>query len=272
MKKIARKIVLPFFALLAGGLSQIVFSADSGTQNLTAAIHATDYFQITCSKSDNVSIGDTDHLNFQIFEASDTTPQAPQVLNLTLTKATLTASTSGIAANTSNYASLKGGNGAYKLSIDTVGTNLTLKKPQTYSLQYQCLNASGGQTTGSSTLAKQNTPSPVKTLVNKGTVKYLINCAKNTDNLKVTLSNKTTVAATGSTVTSTGTLSAQVISGNIAKNTIGSNLNVQNGNRVYEVLVSSPTNEIKNYNFNYSCLNANNVETKTSSLTVLQNQ
>jgi hypothetical protein len=63
-----------------------------------------------------------------------------------------------------------------------------------------------------------------------------------------------------------------VIKGANAQNTIGDVLDVQEGNGDYSVMVNSPINAAKNYRFQYSCLNASNVETKTSLIQILQDQ
>ena len=286
MKKIAQKIVL---SLVAFGAGQGVFALDSGTQNLSSTVGATDYFKITCAKSDNCAIGDTDHLNFKLIEnsasnstsTSTTTPVLPQILNVTLTKLKLNATASSIAAGTNKNVVLKGGNGSYTLSLDTFGTNLTLKTAQTYTIQYQCLNTAGKATTGSSTLAKSGITSISKTLANGKTVKYSINCAKDktngdTDTLKVTVTNKTSTIKTTAIAPvaseSSGNLTAQVVKGGTALNTIGDVLDVQVGNGDYAVMVNSPVSKAQTYSFQYSCLNKNNVETKTSPFQILQNQ
>ncbi len=287
MKKIVQKTVL--LLVVFGGVEQGVFALNSGAQNLSNTVGATDYFKITCAKSDNGAVGDTDHLNFKLIEnnAGDgtsptTTTVPPQVLNATLTKLKLSATASSIMAETSKDVILKGGNGAYTLSLDTFGTNLTLKTAQTYTIQYQCLNTAGKATVGTSTLAKSGVASISKTLANGKTAKYAINCAKdktngNTDTLKVTVTNKTAAIKNTATVapvmsTSTGNLTAQVIKGGTALNTIGDVLDVQVGNGDYAVMVNSPVSKAQTYSFQYSCLNKNNVETKTSPFQILQNQ
>ena len=276
MKKIAQKTLLSLLALSA---FESASALDSGAQSLTTTIGATDYFKITCA-------GDADHLNFKLFEggvtaASILIPESPailpQVLNATLTKLKLTTTTSAIAAGTNKDVTLKGGNGAYTLTLDTFGTNLTLKTAQTYSVQYQCLNAAKIVTTGSSTLVKLGIESATKTLANNKTAKYAINCTGKTDSLKVKIINKTTVAKLTTAIVpvgsvSSGNLTAQVIKGANAQNTIGDVLDVQEGNGDYSVMVNSPINAAKTYSFQYSCLNTKNVEAKTSPFQILQNQ
>ena len=287
MKKITQNLVWSFL-ILGSSLPQVVFGLDSDTQTLTANTGAIDFFEITCTKSNDISIGDTDHLNFKLIDnnASTQAPTqslvAPQLLNATLTKSKLNPTITNISASTNNVFSLKGGNGAYTLGIDTLGTNLSIKTVQNYTIQYQCLNATGQATTGSSTLTKQNIPSKTKTLANGKTAKYIINCAKNatsgnTDSVKVTLFNNTfaqpvTLPPSNTDVASTGTLAAQVISGNKAKNTIGANIDLQSGNGIYNVMVNSPTNAAKSYHFEYSCLNSANMPTQTSPLKTLQDK
>jgi len=272
MKKIAHKTLLSLLVLSA---FESASALDSGAQNLTATIGATDYFKITCA-------GGTDHLNFKLFENGVTVspvliPELPQILNATLTKLKLTATTSAIAAGTNKDVTLKGGNGVYTLTLDTFGTNLTLKTAQTYSIQYQCLNAAKTVTAGSSTLVKLGVESTTKSLANNKTAKYAINCAGKTDSLKVKITNKTAAVKLITPVipavsVSSGNLTAQVIKSANAQNTIGDVLDVQEGNGDYSVMVNSPINAAKNYSFQYSCLNTKNVEAKTSPFQILQNQ
>ncbi len=289
MKKITQNLAWSFL-ILGGTLPQIVFGLDSDVQTLAANTGDVDFFEITCTKSNDKTIGDTDHLNFKLIEnngsaqtqtLNQSVPQ-PQLFNATLTRLKLNSKIANITASTNNTLSLKGGNGAYTLGIDTLGTNSTIKTVQNYTIQYQCLNATGQATNGSSTLTKQNIPSTNKTLANGKTAKYVINCAKNaksgnTDSLKVTLFNKTfaqpiAVPPSNTEVSSTGTLAAQVIGGIKVKNTVGANIDLQNGNGIYNVMVNSPTNAAKSYHFEYSCLNSANIPTQTSPLKKLQDK
>lgn len=283
MKKLTQKTLLCLIALSA---IQNVFGLDSGTQNLTSKEGATDYFKINCT-------GDTDHLNFKLFEgdAKIATPAAVislppampvQLFNATLTKSKLTSTVSAIEAGISKEITLKGGNGAYALALDTFGTNLSVKTSQTYSVQYQCLSATKKITAGSSTLTKSNVESAKKTLANGKTVKYVINCAKDktngdTDSLVVKLINKTTpiksaISSEVSVAAPTGDLTAQVIKAATAKNTIGDSIDIQQGSGKYDVLVNSPTNKAMSYRFEYRCLNTKNVEAQTSPFQLLQDQ
>jgi hypothetical protein len=233
-------------------------------------------------------------LNFKLFEGEGKTetsnvvietpqPNPAQLFNAKLTKLKLTATVSTIEAGVSKEITLKGGNGAYTLLLDTFGTNLSVKTAQTYSVQYQCLNTKGKVTKGSSTLTKSGVESVKKTLVNNKTAKYSITCAKdvangNTDRLVVKLINKTTpikpvTPATTETASSaanlaapTGDLAAQVMRNASAKNTIGESIDIQEGSGKYDVLVNSPTNKALPYHFEYSCLNTKNVEMQTAPL------
>lgn len=276
MKKIAQNTLL---SLIAFAAIESAFALDSDTQNLTSKEGATDFFKITCE-------GDTDHLNFKLFEGEansvDTPPATPpQFFNAKLTKAKLTSTISEITAGATKEITLNGGNGAYTLALDTFGTNLSVTKSQTYSVQYQCLSATKKLTTGSSTLTKSGVESTKKTLANNKTAKYIINCAKdktngNTSSLVVKLINKTAVPKT--TVTElplaapSGNITAQVIKAATAKNTTGEPIDVQEGTGKYDVLVNSPTNKVLPYHFEYSCLNTKNVEAKTSPFQLLQDQ
>ena len=279
MKKITQKLVWSYFALISTTLPNIVFGFDSDTQTLAANSGAVDFFEVTCAKSNDSTIGDSDHLSFTLFENGGT-PPAPQRLNATLTKSKLNAKIKDVLAGTNQSVTLKGGgNGAYTVTIDTQGTNLSIKTLQNYQLKYQCLNINKQPTTGTSTLVKQNVLSNTKTLANNKTAKYAINCAKNkitgnTDSLEMSVINNTPAQQTSSSnaeVSSTGTLSAQILSKNKVKNTIGTSIDLQNGNGIYQVMVNSPTNEAKSYHFEYSCQNKTNFPTPTS-LTTLQDQ
>ncbi len=280
MKKIVQKTFLSLIVLSA---IESALALDSGTQNLTAIEGATDYFKINCA-------GDTDHLNFKLFEGEannsvvETPAIPPQLFNAKLTKLKLTSTVSAIEAGTEKDITLDGGNGAYTLTLDTFGTNLSVKTAQTYAVQYQCLNAKGNVTKGSSTLTKSGIESVKKTLANNKTAKYSITCAKdakngNTSSLVVKLINKTVIIqpATSSSAEATlaapsGNLTAQVIKAAMAKNTTGAAIDIQNGSGNYDVLVNSPTNKALPYHFEYSCLNTKNVEAKTSPFQLLQDQ
>jgi hypothetical protein len=267
-----KKIVL---SLLAFGVFESALALDSGAQTLTTVTGATDYFKINCA-------GETDHLNFKLLENAvaekpiEISEEAilPQVLNAKLSKLTASTSVSKIAAGTIKEMTLKAGNGAYSLSLDTVGTNLNLKNTQTYSVQYQCLNATNKVTTGAAIVTGS--------LNNGGTKSYTIKCSKgkitgDTSSLKIKITNKTAIiknksAALVIETPASGNLMAQVLKGVTALNTIGEVLNLQSGNGDYSVMVNSPVNAAKNYRFQYSCLNTNNIETKTSLIQILQDQ
>ncbi|MDD5229211.1 MAG: hypothetical protein PHN45_05515 [Methylococcales bacterium] len=286
MKKIAQKLALSLLA--CSTFEQSGWALDSGTQNLTTTVGATDYFKINCA-------GDTDHLNFKLLENATTAdpvetpdkpsvtigtvnpttgPILPQILNAKLSKLKLTTSASKIAAGTIKEISLSGGNGSYLLNLDTIGTNLNLKNSQIYSVQYQCLNTVNKVTTGSAIVTGS--------LSNGSTKSYTIKCSKSkttgdTSSLKIKITNKTAItkiksAAQVIETPASGNLMAQVLKGVTALNTIGEVLNLQGGNGDYSVMVNSPVNAAKNYRFQYSCLNTSNIETKTSLIQILQDQ
>lgn len=284
MKKIAQNTL---FSLLALGAVECALALDSGAQNLTTTVGATDYFKINCS-------GDTDHLNFKLLEnagaetpiVTDTKPDTnvatkpdtsiptevlPQLLNAKLTKGKLSASISKLVAGSSKEVSLKGGVGAYSLKIDTVGTNLNLKKSQTYTVAHECLDSDGK-------VLSKSSRTPNYTLANKRTRTLRISCLKKgSSSLNVKITNKTAVTKTKSAaqvveVASSGNLAAQVIKGANPLNTIGDVLDVKGGNGNYFVMINSPVNAAKNYRFEYSCLNASNKNAKTALIEVLQDQ
>lgn len=279
MAKIGQKTLLSLITFI---VVKGAFALDSGTQNLTDKIGATDYYSVNCSN-------DSEHLNFKLFENSATTtpieiPTIPsQLFNAKLTKSALTATVTEIIAGTSKEIKLKAGNGSYILMLDTFGTNLAIKTAQIYSVQYQCLNEKGKITKGSSTLTKLGIESTNKTLRNDKTAKYSITCSKdlingNTSSLIVKLTNKTKVSAPTNTqiptqpVAPSGNLTAQVIKGLTAKNTTGDAVDIFEGNGNYEIMVNSPINKALSYHFEYSCLNNKNVEATTSPFKLLQDQ
>lgn len=273
LKKIAQYTL---FSLLALDAVECAFALDSGTQKLTTTVGATDYFKINCS-------GDTDHLNFKLLENTQTsvvtdiksdttkpTEELPQFLNAKLTKGKLNTSISKLVAGSSKEMSLKGGVGTYSLIIDNVGTNLTLKQSQTYTIAHECLNDAGK-------VLSKSISTPNYTLVNGKTRNFKISCnKKDSSSLKIKITNKTAATVTKSVAqvieTSSGDLTAQVIKGANALNTIGDVLEVKGGNGNYFVMVNSPINATKDYNFEYNCLNANNKATKTALIEILQDQ
>lgn len=286
MKKIAQNTL---FSLLALSAVECAFALDSGAQNLTTTVGATDYFKINCS-------GDTDHLNFKLLENATAQPvtenkpdttvvtkpdtvkpieevsaDLPQLLNAKLTKGKLSASIEKLVAGSSKEASLKAGLGTYSLKIDTVGTNLGLKKSQTYTVAYQCLDNAG------KVLSKSVT-TPNYTLANNKTKTLKISCVKKgSSSLSVKITNKTAVTVTKTAAqviepVNSGNLAAQVVKGANAFNTIGDVLDVQGGNGNYFVMVNSPINAAKNYRFEYSCLNVSDKDATTALIEVLQDQ
>ena len=280
MKDIPNPLRRVCLAIPLLGYAIYAHSLDTGQQSLSATVGATDYFKITCGEN-------TDHFRMSLIESdvliTNNTPTIPpQILNAKLTKLKLSAAASAIAAGSSKDVTLKDGNGAYTLSIDTVGTNLSLKTAQSYTLLYRCVNAQGSLTTGSSTVAKPAVESVVKKLANNASAKYIINCAKhptlgNTAQLTVKLTNKTvasqiTTPTQNQTPPLSGNLAAQIIKDQTAINTIGGEVNIQEGSGDYLMMVNSPINKAQNYQVQYNCLSKNNTEIPASGLQILQNQ
>lgn len=275
MKKIAQNTL---FSLLALGAVECAFALDSGVQKLTTTVGATDYFKVNCS-------GNTDHLNFKLLanvqssvitgtKPDTTTPteELPQLLNAKLTKDKLSASISKLVAGSSKEINLKGGLGIYSLTIDTVGTNLALKKSQTYTIAHECLSTTDK-------VISKSASTPNYTLANGKTKTFKISCnKKDSSNLKIKITNKTAVTTVTKSATQiietppSGELTAQVVKGANALNTIGDALDVKGGNGNYFIMVSSPINAAKDYRFEYSCLNASNKAANTALIEVLQDQ
>lgn len=275
MKKIAQNTL---FSLLALGAVECAFALDSGAQKLTTTVGATDYFKVNCS-------GNTDHLNFKLLAnaqtpvvtepkpdtTTPTTETLPQLLNATLIKSKLSASISKLVAGSSKEINLKGGLGTYNLTVDTVGTNLELKTSQIYTIAYECLSSTDD-------VLSKSTSTPNYTLANGKTRVFKISCSKKgSSSLNVKITNKTAVTKTKSaaqvieTVPS-GELTAQIVKGANALNTIGDALDVKGGNGNYFIMVNSPINAAKDYRFEYSCLNASNKAANTALIEILQDQ
>ena len=280
------KITFALLMLLSGYESQSI-ADDSGVKNLGNKVGIVDTYHINCAAT-------TTHLDFRLLDstnsiANDSTPKPdPQLINTHLSKKNMvTIDALGIIPNDSKELTLVGGNGAYQLVIDTIGTNSQIITKQNYTVQYRCLNSTGNETTASAGGLKTGIESAVKTIANKSTAKFTFTCAKNkklspqdSEKLYVKITNKLKLDSTIGK--SEPTLAAQLYKDGKATNVTDISgdenysekvsLQVNAGN--YLVLVgTTATDETKNnaksYAFQYSCLDDSNNE-KPATLTSLE--
>lgn len=249
-------VALPFLFVL--GQVGPAAAYDSGPTGLGSAVGATDYYKVTCSS------GDTDHLEFKL---TDNTPLPvdAQVLNLQVSKKGLVEEAPTITPGLSKEVSVHGGNGKYKIRVNTAGTAFAGK--QTYTLGFQCLNVTDQPT--------RSSPKGASAKLKKGKTKtHLVNCSKkgsagNTEKLLVTLTNTTKSGAI---------LAAQVFKGRVALNTTdGNELNVKGGSGDYYVTVdhtgTDPSKDnSKDYAFQSRCVNGSNDVTAEPTVLQLQDQ
>lgn len=286
MMKRFDKITVALLMLLSGYESQSI-ADDSEVKNLGNKIGIVDTYNINCAAT-------TTHLDFRLLDSTnsvvDSTPKPDsQLINAHLSKKTLTnVDALKIIPNDSQELTLTGGNGAYQLLIDTVGTNSQITTKQNYTVQYRCLNSTDKETTASTGGLKTGIESAVKTIANNKTAKFTFTCAKNkklspvdTEKLYVKITNKLKLDPNLSKNNS-AILSAQLFKDEKATNVTDIvmddnysekiSLKANAGN--YLVLVgTTATNEAKNnaksYAFQYSCLDDSNNE-KPATLTTLE--
>lgn len=278
--------------------ASIAVAADSGEQRLNGPVGASDYFKVGCASG---AEGDTDHLRFKLIDNSLGSSGTPllysQVINAKLSKAE-TEETMHVVAGDSQVISLPLGDGKYQLTLDTVGTDLAknaknklIVASQKYKLQYRCLNGEG--------LDTGKPFNALKSIVTNSKASLGLTCRKNkklaspdTQKIVVTLSNVTAKVLNAS-YSALPVLNAQVTRlGNSTSNTTdfggddlyGPEINLvpkqiagQTGNGDYWISVNHTGNvenqdTTKRYSFQYQCVNANNQETLTGDLLLLQDQ
>ncbi|MCX7074833.1 MAG: hypothetical protein NTZ70_08500 [Methylococcales bacterium] len=281
------KIIFALLILLSGYESQSM-ADDSVAKNLGNKVGIVDTYKINCAAA-------TTHLDFKLLDstnsvANDSTPKPdPQLINAHLSKKTLTnVDALKIIPNDSQELTLTGGNGAYQLLIDTVGTNSKITTKQNYTVQYRCLNSTDKETTASTGGLKTGIESAVKTIANNKTAKFTFTCAKNkklsnrdSEKLYVKITNKLKLDSTLGK--NNLTLSAQLYKDEKATNVTDIVLDDNYSEKIslkadagdYLVLVgTTATDETKNnaksYAFQYSCLD-DAANEKLSTLTPLEN-
>ena len=281
------KIIFALLILFSGYESQSI-ADDSGVKELANKVGIVDTYKINCA-------AESTHLDFKLLDstnsiANDSTPKpAPQLINAHLSKRSLTTVDAlEIISNDSQELTLVGGNGAYQLLIDTVGTNSKITTKQNYTVQYRCLNSTDKETTASTGGLKTGIESAVKTIANNKTAKFTFTCAKNkklsnrdSEKLYVKITNKLKLDSTLGK--NNLTLSAQLYKDEKATNVTDIVLDDNYSEKIslkadagdYLVLVgTTATDETKNnaksYAFQYSCLD-DAANEKLSTLTPLEN-
>jgi hypothetical protein len=266
---------------------------DSGTQSLGNKIGIVDTYTITCQAPST-------HLDFKLRDTTNqnatsinTLPKpAPQIINAhlskTIDKKKVVVDALSIIPNEYKELTLKGGNGAYQLTLDTLNTNLQTLAAQNYTVQYRCLNATDSDTTPVAGGLKTGIDSPIKTLKNKAKATLNFSCAKhktlgNTDKIYIKITNKLVIPANASKNNS-AVLSGQIYKDQTAINTTDLvstddnfsekvTLNAKSGNYL-AIIGTSATDNTKNnaktYLFEYHCLDELNTS-KPATLLPLEN-
>ncbi len=274
-------------SLLALMAYQSTYAVESDLKTLGNVVNLTDVYKIKCATG-------TTRLDFQLKDATSAgLASAPQLINAHLTKSTAKADALSITAGSSKELTLKANNGMYKLTLDTIGTNSTIKTAQSYVVQYQCLNSAGKSTTPKSGTFKAGIDSAVKTIKNATTASLSFTCNKdsklgNTEKLLIKITNKTVLPKTTTTVNNNNiSLAAQVyklvpqnndpktvyaanaLDLNPSDNNFGDKISLTRGSGDYSVIVDTTAinndqDNTKKYSFQYGCLNDANVEQKAT--------
>lgn len=291
MKHFDKMALTPLLLILLSSYESKAIANESDLKNLGNKVGIVDTYHINCA-------AESTHLDFKLLDSTntitnDSTPKPdPQLINAHLSKTTNKIKTNvdalGIIPNDSKEFTLSGGNGAYQLLIDTIGTNSQITAKQNYTVQYRCLNSTGNETTASTGGLKTGIESAVKTIANKATAKFTLTCAKNkkltpqdTEKLYVKITNKLKIDSNLSKNNLT-MLSAQLYKDEKATNVTDMvmddnysekiSLKANAGN--YFVFVGTTAtddtkNNAKSYAFQYSCLDDAGNE-KFSTLTTLE--
>lgn len=272
------KITYALLILLSGYESQSM-ADDSVAKNLGNKVGIVDTYKINCAAA-------TTHLDFKLLDstnsvANDSTPKPdPQLINAHLSKKTLTnVDALKIIPNDSQELTLTGGNGAYQLLIDTVGTNSKITTKQNYTVQYRCLNSTDKETTASTGGLKTGIESAVKTIANNKTAKFTFTCAKNkklspvdTEKLYVKITNKLkldpNLSKNNSAILSTQLLKdekATNVTDIVMDDNYSEKISLKANAGDYLVLVGTTATDetktnAKSYAFQYSCLDDSNNE------------
>lgn len=261
-------------------------TADEGAtlQSLGNTIGATDAYRINCQSSADPAIGATHHLNFKILDSTpaENTGAAPQLINVHAKKGAkktgfATHDALEIAPGEKDEFFIAAGVGAYKFEVDTVGSNLAIVTPQTFSIETRCLNDDDQLTKPAKAAVK------IKKIKNGKKLKLTVSCSKSkltgpTTKLFVKIANTTTDP-------NKVVINAQVIKDKAAANVTDGNgdevysdpVDLPGGNGDYTVLVNdtafdSQKDNTREYTMAYRCENNVGVDTGTAEITQTQDQ
>jgi hypothetical protein len=248
---------------------------NSGEQTLSNKVGIVDTYTIKCPAP-------TTHLDFklrdttdQIYSAANTSQKpAPQIINAhlskTIDKKKEVVDALSIIPNEYKELTLKGGNGSYQLTLDTLNTNLQILTAQNYTVKYRCQNKNEFETTPVAGGLKTGIESTVKILKNKAKATFNFSCARhktlgNTDKIYIKITNKLVIPPNTSRV---AVLSGQIYKDQTATNTTDLlstddnfsekvTLNAKSGDYL-AIIGTSATDKTKNnaktYSFEYNCL------------------
>lgn len=248
-----------FLFVSLSGLTNAALAVDI-EQSLGGGNGATDYYKVSCG-------ADTSRLGFKL---TDKTPPPTDVqqINLRVEKVGTGAQEGSAASGESAQVALPGGNGRYRIALNTAGTSPIFSGKQRYVLNYRCVAAEGAPTrpasgvkTGSIKMGRSQSLS-VKCSSRKGLP---------TDQLTAQLAN-TTIAGQ--------VLTAQIVHGSSAVSTsdgIDASVNRSNALTDYYLTVGSTlpvsgSSSAKQYSFAAHCLNASNQDAAEPTVSTLQDQ
>jgi hypothetical protein len=252
---------------------------NSGEQTLSNKVGIVDTYTIKCAAP-------TTHLDFklrdttdQINSAANTSQKpAPQIINAhlskTIDKKKEVVDALSIIPNEYKELTLKGGNGSYQLTLDTLNTNLQILTAQNYTVKYRCQNTNEFDTTPIAGGLKTGIESNVKILKNKAKATFNFSCTQhktlgNTDRIYIKITNKLVIPPNVSKV---AVLSGQIYKDQTATNTTDLlstddnfsekvTLNAKSGDYL-AIIGTSATDKTKNntktYSFEYNCLDNSN--------------
>ena len=265
--------------------------AEVVTQSLADQVGAIDVYALTCSPLNGQA---TSYASLKILDSTNLNAVAPQKINTVLTKTGSQSVVKSLTEGSTEQYLIKGGNGKYTLTLDTVVKNVKYTT-QNYQIYYQCFNSSDVATTASASGLKAGGYVSKSIAWNKKQ-SYTFSCALNkkvtpsdTSYLVVNLSNTSSV-----TDNSQSYLNAQLTkidpprtistSDRFGDTAYGSEVKLQPidisnrpaGDGVYYISVDTTANSDttfkgKSYSLNYGCYSSNGQAT-TSSLSLIQDQ
>ena len=265
--------------------AQQSIAENSGEQTLSNKVGIVDTYTIKCPAP-------TTHLDFKLRDTTNqnvasldtfSKPESQLInayLSKTIDKKKVVVNALSIIPNEYKELTLKGGNGAYQLTLDTLNTNLQILADQNYTVKYRCQNTNEFDTTPVAGGLKTGIESNVKILKNKAKATFNFSCARhktlgNTDKIYIKITNKLVIPPNASKA---AFLSGQIYKDQTATNTTDLlstddkfsekvTLNAKSGDYL-AIIGTSATENTKNnaktYSFEYNCVdNANTLQSAT---------